>query len=93
MLILKQEEMSSGEIASLFDLTPPVISQHLKVLVEARLISLHKQGTCRLYRTRLEDLEEMGVYLENFWDERLRLLKAAAESEERKNEHDNIRTE
>jgi len=62
-------------------------------LVEAGLISLRKQGTRRLYRTRPEGLEELRAYLGDCWDERLRLLKAAAEAEERKDEQDNIRLE
>ena len=93
LLLVKQGELSSGEIASRFDVTPPAISQHLKVLMEAGLISLRKQGTRRLYRTRPEGLEELRVYLEDFWDEGLRLLKAAAEAEERKDDYGNARPE
>lgn len=93
LLLVKQGELSSGEIASRFDVTPPAISQHLKVLVEAGLVSLRRQGTRHLYRTRPEGLEELRAYLEDFWDEGLRLLKAAAETEERKEEYGNIRPE
>ena len=89
--LVKEGELSSGEIASQFDVTPPAISQHLKVLVEAGLISWRKQGTRRLYRTRPEGLEEIRAYLEDFWDESLRRLKGVAEAEERKDEDGNIR--
>jgi DNA-binding transcriptional ArsR family regulator len=75
-------ELSVGEIASRFDVTRPAISQHLRVLKEANLVSERRDGTRRLYRARPETLAELRAYLEEFWDESLRSLKAAAEHEE-----------
>jgi DNA-binding transcriptional ArsR family regulator len=75
-------EMSVGEIARRFDVTRPAISQHLRVLKEAGLVTERRDGTRRLYRARPETLAELRAYLEAFWDDSLRSLKAAAEEEE-----------
>ncbi len=75
--------MSAGEISAHFDVTRPAVSQHLKVLVEAGLVTLRKEGTRRFYKTRPEGLSELRVFLEGFWGNRLRLLKQMVESEER----------
>ena len=76
-------ELPAGEIASHFDVTRPAISQHLRVLRRAGLVSERRDGTRRLYRARHETLEELRTFLERFWDERLALLKVAAEFEEK----------
>ena len=80
-------ELPAGEIASHFDVTRPAISQHLNVLKSARLITERRQGTRRLYRARPEGLAELKSFLEQFWDEGLRLLKQAAEAEERRSQN------
>jgi DNA-binding transcriptional ArsR family regulator len=83
--LLQSTELSSGEIAAHFaDVTRPAISQHLKVLAEAGLVTLRKEGTRRLYQARPEGLAEVRSFLEGFWDEQLQLLKRAAEAEERR---------
>jgi DNA-binding transcriptional ArsR family regulator len=77
-------ELAAGEIASHFDVTRPAISQHLRVLKEAGLVSERRNGTKRLYRARPESIAELRAYLESYWDENLRLLKQAAEQEEQR---------
>ena len=68
---------------SRFDVTRPAISQHLKILVDAELVSVRKQGTRRLYRVRPEGLAELRGYLQAFWQDGLLKLAEAAEEEER----------
>src|SRR6266568_7963321 len=77
-------EVPAGEIAAHFDVSRPAISQHLKVLKDAGLVTERRQGTMRLYRARPEGLSELRAFLEGFWDERLDALKRAAEREERR---------
>ena len=77
-------ELSAGEIARRFDVTRPAISQHLRVLKEANLVSERRSGTKRLYRARPETIAELRAYLEDFWDASLRTLKAAEEQEEQR---------
>jgi DNA-binding transcriptional ArsR family regulator len=76
-------ELPAGEIASHFEVSRPAISQHLRVLRNADLVSERRDGTRRLYRARHETLQELRAFLEGFWDERLALLKVAAEFEEK----------
>ncbi len=71
-----------GQIASRFDVTRPAISQHLRVLVNAGLVTERRQGTRRLYRARPEGLAGLRGFLDEFWGERLLRLKHAAEAEE-----------
>ena len=88
LTLVRDGELSAGEIASHFDVTRPAVSQHLNVLKEAGLVSERRNGTRRLYRARPEGLVEIKNFLEAFWDVRLDALKREAEKEEqRKHEH------
>ena len=80
--LVRERELSAGEIAAHFDVTRPAVSQHLNVLKEAGLVSERRNGTRRLYRARPEALAELKSFLEGFWDERLEALKQEAEKEE-----------
>jgi len=83
LALIRDRELSSGEIAHHFPVTPPAISQHLGVLREAGLVEERRTGTRRLYRARLEGLREVREYLDAMWAEGLDRLKAHAELEER----------
>ena len=78
------EERSAGEIAAQFEVTRPAISQHLRVLREAGLVSERRDGTKRFYRAVPETLGDLRAYLESYWDEALRSLKKAAEQAEQR---------
>src|SRR5216117_4492995 len=82
--LVSAAELSVGEIARRFEITRPAISQHLRVLKEAGLVTERRNGTKRLYRARPETIAELRAYLESYWDENLRLLKQAAEQEEQR---------
>ena len=82
LTLVRDDELSAGEIASHFDVTRPAVSQHLNVLKEAGLVSERRNGTRRLYRARPEGLVELKDFLEEFWDVRLEALKREAEKEE-----------
>jgi DNA-binding transcriptional ArsR family regulator len=81
--LVQGAELSASDIAAHFDVTRPAISQHLRVLEEARLVSVRRLGTRRLYRARPEGLAEVRAYLDEFWEAGLENLKQAAESEEK----------
>ena len=82
--LVREGELSAGEIAAHFDVTRPAVSQHLNVLKEAGLLSERRNGTRRLYRVRPEGLVPVKEFLEQFWDPRLEALKREIEREERK---------
>jgi DNA-binding transcriptional ArsR family regulator len=81
--LIRDRELSSGEIAARFEVTRPAISQHLGMLERAGLVRVRRQGTRRLYRARPERLEEVRAFIDSFWASGLKRLKAAAEAEER----------
>ena len=82
--LVRDEERTAGQIAEAFDVTRPAISQHLGVLKEAGLVDERRDGTRRWYRARPQGLRELQSFLEEFWEDKLARLKAAAEWEEKK---------
>ncbi len=83
LTLVRDGELSAGEIASHFDVTRPAVSQDLTLLKEAGLVDERRNGTRRLYRVRPEGMAELRAFLEEFWDTRLDALKREAEREER----------
>jgi DNA-binding transcriptional ArsR family regulator len=77
-------ELPAGEIAAHFAVTRPAISQHLRVLKDAGLVTERRQGTRRLYHAVPERMGEVRAFLEEFWDDQLNEPQpiAAAESHE-----------
>ena len=82
--LIQNVELPAGKIAANFNVTRPAISQHLRVLKVAGLISERRQGTMRLSQARPEKLAELRAYLEQFWEDRLQVLAQEAEKEERR---------
>jgi DNA-binding transcriptional ArsR family regulator len=80
--LVREGELTAGEIASAFEVSRPAVSQHLTVLRQAGLLAERRQGTKRLYRVRPEGLTDVREFVEAFWDERLERLRLAAELEE-----------
>jgi DNA-binding transcriptional ArsR family regulator len=80
--LVRDGELSAGEIASHFDVTRPAVSQDLTLLKEAGLVTERRNGTRRLYLARPEGLMDLRAFLEEFWDTRLEALKREAEREE-----------
>jgi len=83
LALLRGSERAAGAIADTFMISRPAVSQHLKVLVEAGLVSARKDGVRRFYRLRPEGLSDLRGYLDSFWDAPLDRLKRAAEAEDR----------
>jgi DNA-binding transcriptional ArsR family regulator len=81
--LVRDEELSAGEIASHFEVSRPAVSQHLTVLKEAGLVDERRNGTRRLYRARPEGLVDLKAFLDGFWDDRLEALKRDAERTEK----------
>lgn len=61
--LVTSRELPAGRIASHFEVTRPAISQHLRVLLDAGLLTERRQGTRRLYRARPEGLAELREYV------------------------------
>lgn len=76
-------ELSSGDIASHFDVTWPAISQNLRVLEGAGLIRERRRGTTRLYKADRARLGPLKTVLINMWEADLDRLAGLAEAEEK----------
>ena len=76
--------MAVGELAALLPVSRPAVSQHLKVLKEARLVRDHAEGTRRIYAIDPAGLGAIRVWLDRFWDKALAAYAEAAEREDRK---------
>ncbi|HMI94623.1 MAG TPA: metalloregulator ArsR/SmtB family transcription factor [Polyangiales bacterium] len=73
--------LSVVEIADGLPVSRPAVSQHLRVLKDARLVVERKDGTRRVYRLDPEGVAQLRNYLDRFWDRALDAFKAAAEQE------------
>ena len=72
---------SVGEIAEGMAVSRPAVSQHLKILKAARLVTVSAVGTRRVYAVDTRGIELLRKWLEGFWDEALIAFKAMAERE------------
>lgn len=63
------------------DVSRSAVSQHLKVLKTARLVTDRAEGTRRVYAVDPRGIEAVRGWLDGFWDETLAAFKAAAERE------------
>jgi DNA-binding transcriptional ArsR family regulator len=84
LTMVRERELSAGEIAAGFDVSRPAISQHLTVLRGAGLLSERRQGTSRYYRARPEGMAGLRDFMDEFWTDRLERLKLAAELEQQR---------
>jgi DNA-binding transcriptional ArsR family regulator len=74
-----------GELAHELPVSRPAVSQHLKVLKEARLVVDQPAGTRRIYRVDPDGLAALRGYLDHFWDQALAGFKPAVEQHSKEN--------
>ncbi len=77
--LLKDGSRSVGELAAELPVSRPAVSQHLRILETAGLVTHHRQGTRNLYEVNGTGVAELRVWVDGFWDEALARFKAAAE--------------
>jgi DNA-binding transcriptional ArsR family regulator len=91
-LLASSGELSATDIADQFPVSPPAISQHLKVLREANLVLMEKRAQQRIYRLNSEvivELETWAKKLTQLWDQRFDALDEVLKAEKRKLEEQN----
>jgi DNA-binding transcriptional ArsR family regulator len=71
-----------GEIASGLPVSRPAVSQHLKVLKEAGLVTDTPDGTRRVYRLDPRGLGALRAWLDRFWGDQLTAFKDFADQQE-----------
>ncbi|MGV1048434.1 MAG: ArsR/SmtB family transcription factor [Solirubrobacterales bacterium] len=84
LALVREGELSAGEIAAHFDVSRPAVSQHLTALRGAGLLNERRAGTSRFYSARPEGLAGLRDFMEGFWTDRLERLKLAAELEQQR---------
>lgn len=78
-------ERAFGDIADQFEMSRPAVSQHLKVLREADIVSVRRDAQRRIYRLNDDGLDEIDRWLQKvrrFWSERLDTLEQTLREEE-----------
>jgi DNA-binding transcriptional ArsR family regulator len=78
---LREGPLPVGAVAQGLPVSRPAVSQHLRVLKEAGLVSEQRQGTRRMYGVSPRGLVELRRYLDRFWGDVLQAFKAEAERE------------
>lgn len=79
--LVKEGPLPVGELAREFPMSRPAISQHLRVLKRANLVTDRAHGTRRLYAVNPEALAALRTYFERFWTEALAAFKRRVEVE------------
>jgi DNA-binding transcriptional ArsR family regulator len=71
-----------GEIARDLPVSRPAVSQHLRVLKDAGLVSDRQDGTRRLYELNQAGAEAVRAYVDRLWNQALVAFKEAAERDD-----------
>lgn len=74
---LRRRPCTVGELARLARVSQPGVSQHLRVLRGARLVTDRREGTRRYYSASREGLADLRRYVESLWDDVLAAYAAA----------------
>ena len=80
---LQHGPLSVVHIADGLPVSRPAVSQHLKVLKEAKLININPRGTRSICELNRDGIMAMRNYLDKFWDDALLAFKQLAEQEEK----------
>ncbi len=80
--LLARRPRAVGELAEELPVSRPAVSQHLKVLKRARLVSDVPAGSRRIYQLDPDGVAALRGYLDHFWNQSLAAFKAAAEQRE-----------
>jgi len=84
VLMLAVGPMSVGDLATQLPVTRPAVSQHLKVLKDAGLVSEEAVGTRRIYRLEPAGVAALRDQLDDFWDRALGGFRNVVEGSRRR---------
>jgi DNA-binding transcriptional ArsR family regulator len=86
--LLAQRERTAGELVDEFEMSAPAISQHLKVLREAGLVTVRADGQSRIQALNPDGFDDLEDWLENMrsvWSRRLDALERELRAEDEAN--------
>lgn len=78
--LLREGSRSVGDLAVGLPVSRPAVSQHLRVLEEAGLVTHRREGTRHLYELDSSGVMVLREWVDGFWSEALARFKAAAET-------------
>jgi DNA-binding transcriptional ArsR family regulator len=87
-MLASKGQLSATAIYAQFEASPPAISQHLKVLREAKLVEVEIRGQQRMYRIDPQGIEEIDQWsqkMTRLWNKRFDTLEKVLQSEKKKN--------
>lgn len=79
---LRRGPRAVGELARELPVSRPAVSQHLRVLKEAGLVTEQRNGTRRIYGVDAQSVAELRDYFDEFWSDALESFKRAVEQGE-----------
>lgn len=85
--LLAERDLSIKELSHYFPVSRTAIVKHLRVLSEAKLVNGQKSGREKLYTLHSEQLLELKQWLsffEQYWDNKLSMLKHYVEDEDKR---------
>jgi DNA-binding transcriptional ArsR family regulator len=88
-MLASSGSLAASDIYSRFNSTPPAISQHLKVLREAKLVRVEKQAQKRIYYVDPKPMKELEKWIQIFtkdWQDRHDRLEAMLKKQMEKND-------
>ncbi len=86
-ILAGSDQLSASEICDNFSVSAPAISQHLKVLREANLVTVEKRAQQRMYtinKAKIDEFDGWVQRMKKLWDERFDALDTLLEREKRK---------
>jgi DNA-binding transcriptional ArsR family regulator len=75
--LLQNGPRAVGELAGELPVSRPAVSQHLRVLKQAGLVTERRDGTRRMYRLDPDGLGEVRAYFDRFWTTALESFETA----------------
>lgn len=76
-LIALRGSLTATDISDNFQISPPAISQHLKILREAKLVDMEKRAQSRIYTINTESLDELSDWInkmKGMWEKKFSRL-------------------
>lgn len=74
--------LAVGELADAFPISRPAVSQHLRVLADAGLLTVRRDGTRRIYAADPDGIARLRASVEIFWRDALVAFKSIAEQKD-----------
>ena len=88
---LARGPLAVSEVARTVPVSRPAVSQHLRVLKDARLVSDRKAGTKRIYEVNPEGVALLREHFDKLWEQALAAFQLAAENPEEEKTHGRTR--